>query len=222
MQRPDSSTRRALIAAAIALTVTSCGDHRSVSMPSLDQLPAPTFVALPTDLADSVQFDAIVARDNSGLLADITPPDPTLLAPALAAYLALPDAQTDLTRLTIYNDSVDFAFYERGVVGRSVTAFYRLPWDGEPDQEPRFSFTDPTFSDNPTFSIVGLDPTVPERLVAALAERVPSATVQRIDVEATHAFGGSAVWNVTLWDARGQLAEITTDFDGAVVSVSQS
>ncbi|MEO6125056.1 MAG: hypothetical protein ABIR32_15225 [Ilumatobacteraceae bacterium] len=222
MQRPTTSTRFALIAVVLMLAVTSCGGDRSVSMPAADQLPAPTFVELPTDLADSVQLDAIVARDNAGLLADITPPDPKLLGPALAAFMALPDAQTDLTRLAIYNDSVNFTFYERGIVGRSVTAFYRLPWEDDPNQDPRLSLTDPTFADDPTFSIVDLDPTVPEQLVAALAERVPTATVQRIAVELAPEFGLPAVWTLTLSDARGQFATITADFTGAILVVSQS
>lgn len=222
MQRPVTSTRVSVCVAVVALIalITSSCSNRPISMPPAEQLPAPTFVALPADLADSLQLDAIDDRDTAGLPAGVDAAAPELLGPALAAYRALPDAQTELTRLSIYEDSVYFTYYERGVAGRSVTAYYRLPWEGSDDEQPTLDITEPTFGDQPTFSIEGLDPDVPARLVAALTERFPAVAVDSIDVDATPVFGYGAVWKLRLSDARGRLAEITADFDGAIVAVS--
>jgi len=219
MQRPATSTRVGMGATLVALIVTSCGGGDPISMPPAEDLPAPTFVTLPADLADSIQLDAIDDRDTAGLPHGIESPTTESLGPALAAYLELPDAQTNLTGLLIDDYAVHLSYYQGGIPGRSVTAIYRLPRDDDPDREPTLDISEPTFGDRPTFSIEHLDPAVPARLVAALSDRFPAAAVDWIQVASPES-GFGAVWRLTLVDARGQLAEITADFDGAIVAVS--
>ena len=220
MQRPASTIRLRLSVLLLTLGAAACGGGTEIAMPSADLLPAPTFAAVPADLADSVQLDAIDMRDTAGLGVDIDSVDAALLAPALAKYLELPGAQPHLTRLSIYDDSVYFGFYERGISGRSVTASYQLPWDGNPDSEPTLNVSEPSFDEAATFSIEGMDPSVPVRLVAALAERFPAAAVESISVDNTPSSGFGAVWDLRLYDARGELAQIYADFDGAIVAVT--
>ncbi len=225
VKRPTRTLRvtfTALAALITTLGAPGCGtDGRIVALPSIDQVPKPTFITRPQDLADSPQLAALVARDTAGLPPTSEPAKGSLLPEALAALAAIDSPPTRLTRLSIYADSVYFNFNEGGVAGRSVSAVYRLAYESDPDQTPDFSVSDPTFGDYAEFSIASLDPMVPGELAAALADRYPLAAARSIDLDLGLSYGFGLVWNISLDDASGTFATVYADLDGSIIAIDQ-
>jgi len=202
-----------VITGAAALLLTACGASREVHVPALGALPAPTFATLPADLGDSPQLGALVLRDTAGL-------DPTEdsamasgLHDALAALAALPDPPKTLTRLTIYADSIYFSYPQDGVAGREVSAIY------EPGNDLRES--EPSFSEAKAYALGEVDADVPADLVAGIERRFPSLRVTELDLEVSLSYDFGLVWNIEVDDARGKLASIYADLDGAIVAVDE-
>jgi hypothetical protein len=197
------------ITSALALSsavLASCGG-RVVDLPEPDAVPAPTFLALPDDLADSFQLGAMPLRDVAGLPPTEASASPGWLPDALAA---LPDPPAELTRLSIYADTVHFS-YPDAVAGRTVPGYYR---EGE-----ELHLAEPQFSDDESYSIDLIEPSVPARLLAAIESRFPQLHVTSFDLDPglSHEFG--LVWYVTVSDARGRLAVVYADLNGAIVAV---
>lgn len=226
-RRAPASSRAAIVApiAAIAASFVlaiapGCSsEQRALSLPEPALVLRPEFVERPEDLADSRQLDAVPIRDTAGLAPSKVAANGGLLPDALAALAAIDGAPAALTRIAIYSDSVILTFNERGIAGRSVSAFYRLPFEFDTDQRPDLSIGEPTFSDAIEFSISAVDPTVPARLVQALAERFPLAVVDSLDLDVDLSYGFGLVWNIDLEDVRGQLATVFADLDGSIIAV---
>ena len=182
-----------------------------VEVPAPGALAIPTFITVPSDLSRSPQLRALVPRDTAGL-------DPTedgargdLLTDALAALATLPDAPTRVSRISMYGDSVNVTYEQNGVAGRAVTVSYR------PGSE--LYVGEPSFSDDPTYELAGVDPAIPAALISAIGSRVPNARVTRLDLEVGLSYGFGLVWYVDVEDARGPLANVFADLDGAIVAV---
>jgi hypothetical protein len=186
----------------------------TVHVPAPGAIAIPTFQTLPDDPSRSPQLDALEARDTAGLELDDESAAAGLLPTALAALVASADAPTKLSRLSIYADSVDFTYEQSGINGRSVTAVYR------PGEE--MYFGTPTYDDSPTYAIDVIDPDVPAKLVTAIESRVPNGKVTNIDLDVSSSYGFGLVWNVEVADARGSLATVFADLDGAIVAVDLS
>ena len=219
-RRRTTSTRLGVLTslAAIALVTSACGGD-PIRTPTADELPAPTFVAHPTDLADAPQLEALVIRDTAGLAPDVAPVQAVLLPDALALLATIDNPPSMITGISMYSDSVSFTFYENGVVGRSVYAFYRLPYLGSNETEPKLTISEPTFADDPEFPIDAIDPAVPDRIVRAVQERFPLTAISSIYLEPSRSSGFGLAWNVSVDDARGRLATIYADLDGSIIAV---
>jgi len=197
-----------LVAAAV---LGACSDT-TVKVPEPGAIAIPTFQTLPDDLYRSPQLRALQPRDTAGLeVDDEESAAADLLPAALAALQASDDAPTKLSRLLIYNGYVDFTYEQNGINGRSVSATYR------PDDD--MYFGTPTYDDTPTFAIDMIDPVVPADLVEAIERQVPNGKVNslRLDISSSYDFG--LVWNISVVDARGSLATVFADLDGAIVAV---
>jgi hypothetical protein len=196
----------------LALTLCGCsGGGRLVAVPAPGAVRIPTFVTVPDDLARSPQLRALVPRDTAGLDPTDAPARGDLLPAALAAFAALDDAPQHISDLTIYSDFVNITYEQGGVAGRAVTASYR------PDADVYVG--DPSFSDDPTFDLATIDPSVPAALIDAIHTHVPNAQVSRLDLDAGLSSGFGVVWVAYVEDARGALATVYADLDGAIVAV---
>lgn len=183
----------------------------TVRVPAPDAFPIPTFQTVPDDLSNSPQLRALQPRDTAGLQLDDDTAAAHLLPAALAALRASADAPTKLSRLAIYADSVDFTYEQNGINGRSVSAVYRA---GE-----EIYFGTPTYDDSPTYSIDVIDPDVPAALIVAIERQVPNGKVTNVDLNVSSSYGFGLVWNIDVADARGSLATVFADLDGAIVAV---
>jgi hypothetical protein len=200
----------------VAITsLGACSDGRTVAVPEVGDIVPPTFHTVPDDLSRSPQLTALVARDTAGLAPTNDRADASLLPAALAALSAGADAPTELTRLSVYDDYVYFSYEQSGINGRSVSATYRNGDDG-------LSVSDPVFSDEPTYPLASVDPAVPAAVVAAIEARVPNGVVSTIDLELGRSYGFGLVWNFGVDDARGTLANVFVDLDGAIIAVDES
>jgi hypothetical protein len=199
----------AIIVTAIALT--ACGGGRSVVVPPGDAFTAPGFQPLPNDLADSPQLDALVPRETAGLEPTSASANGGLLPGALEALNSLDPAPTALSRLSIYNDSVYLSYLDRGIAGRSVSLVYRGPDD--------FSVSEPSFADSGTYPISAVDRDVPARLIDAIERRFPGTRVTSVDLDVGLSYDFGLVWYLDIEDARGMLATVFADLDGAIVAV---
>jgi hypothetical protein len=202
-----------LTAAVLASAVfTGCGTSgRVVEVPAAGALAIPAFVTVPADLARSPQLRALVPRDTAGLEPTAERANGELLVDALAALATLPDAPTRVSRIGIYNNSVNITYEQNGVAGRAVTVSYQpgsALYVGEP-----------SFSDDPTYDLAAVDPAVPAAVIAAIEARVPNARVTRLDLSIGLSYGFGLVWYLDVEDARGSLANVFADLDGAIVAV---
>ncbi len=203
-----------VISVVSTVSLAACGGGRDVALPRADQLAAPTFATLPADLSQSPQLVALVGRDTAGLPPTEASADGSLLTGALAALAALPNHPTRLSRLTIYSDQVYFTFEVNGIVGRQASYVYR------PGETPRVS--DSSFDDNATYPVSVIQPTVPAALIAAVEKAVPNAHVTTLDLEPGLSYGFGLTWYLRVEDARGTLANVFADTDGAIVAVDPS
>lgn len=199
------------IAAVVALS--GCGGSTTVHIPGPGAIAIPTFQTVPSDLSQSPQLRALQPRDTAGI--DVTEDGAAvdLLPAAMAALAGSDDAPRQLSRVAIFPDSVDFTYEQNGINGRSVSAIYR------PDSEMYFST--PSFDDSPTFSIDAIDEQVPARLVVAIEQHVPNGRVTRIDLNLSSSYGFGLVWNIEVSDARGTLATVFAELDGAIIAVEE-
>jgi hypothetical protein len=196
-----------------AALLGACSDT-TVHIPAANAIPIPTFQTVPDDLSRSTQLQALQARDTAGIEFEGEGVAVDLLPAAIAALEASDDAPRNLSRLAIYAESVDFAYEQNGINGRSVNAIYR---SGE-----EMYFSDPSFDDSDTFAIDLIDPGVPANLVTAIEEHVPNGLVTRIDLNVSSSYGFGLVWNIEVTDARGTLATVFAELDGAIVAVEEN
>ncbi len=197
------------------VSLGACSGGRTVTVPQPGDIVPPTFHTVPTDLARSPQLTALVARDTAGLDPTDQRADAMLLTAALDALRASDDAPTELSRLAVYGDYAYVSYEQGGVNGRSVNGTYRDDGEG-------LRLSEPVFSDDPTFPLASVDPSVPVAVAAAVEARVPNAVVSTIDLEPGRSYGFGLVWNIGVTDARGTLASVFVDLDGAIVAVDQS
>jgi hypothetical protein len=219
-RRRTSIPAGAVVAAMCAVVLAACGGT-SIGLPPADELPAPGFVTIPDDLADSAQLAALTARDTACLAPDERSVDASLLPAALALLAGIDAPPRSVTRLSMYGESIVFSFYENGVAGRSVNAVVQLPYPGSGETTPSLSISEPSYADDVEFALDAIDPLVPGRIVAALAQRFPLARVTTITLDDL-SYGFGSVWNLTLDDARGPLANVYADLDGSIVAVDLS
>jgi len=191
----------------------ACSDT-TVHAPAPGAIPIPTFQTVPDDLSRSPQLQALQPRDTAGIQFDDDGAAADLLPAALAALGASDDAPKKLSRIAIYAESVDFTYEQNGINGRSVSAIYR------PGEE--MYFGDPTFDDSPTFAIDAVDPHVPAKLLDAIEQHVPNGKVTNIDLNVSSSYGFGLAWNIEVSDARGTLATVFADLDGAIIAVEES
>ncbi|MCU1393420.1 MAG: hypothetical protein JWM34_1848 [Ilumatobacteraceae bacterium] len=185
-----------------------------LAVPRPDTIPIPTFETKPDDLARSPQLLALVGRDTAGIPVNGDPAAVGLLTQALQTLQASADKPTELTRVAIDDEFVDFTYEQGGITGRSVTASYRAGED--------LTVSDPAYVTDPTFAIASIDSSVPAAVVAAIAAHVPDASVTRVELSATSSYGFGLVWNFDVEDGRGQLATVFADLDGSIVAVDES
>ena len=203
-----------LIAGGItAVLLCGCAGSTTVHMPRPGAIAIPTFQTVPSDLSQSPQLRALQPRDTAGI--DVTEDGAAvdLLPAAMAALAASDDAPRQLSRVAIYSESVDFTYEQNGINGRSVSAIYR------PGDEMYFSA--PSFDDSPTFAIDAIDVQVPARLVDAIEQHVPNGAVTRLDLNLSSSYGFGLVWNIEVSDARGTLATVFAELDGAIIAVEE-
>ena len=195
------------------MAVAGCAGSTTVHIPGPGAIAIPTFQTVPSDLSQSPQLRALQPRDTAGI--DVTEDGAAvdLLPAAIAALAASDDAPRQLSRVAIYSDSVDFTYEQNGIKGRSVSAIYRQGQD--------MYFSTPSFDDSPTFAIDAIDAQVPRRLVDAIEQRVPNGRVTRIDLNLSSSYGFGLVWNIEVSDARGTLATVFAELDGAIVAVEE-
>jgi hypothetical protein len=205
---------RSAIVALVVVALAGCGGGRTVEVPGADAFTAPTFQTVPDDLADSPQLDALIPRDTAGLEPTSESARGGLLPEALDALLALDPAPTALTRLSIYSDSVYFTYLDRGIAGRSVSAVYRAADD--------FYISEPSYDDSTTYPVDLVDRDVPSRLIDAIEQRFPHTRVTRVDLEPGLSYDFGLVWYLAVEDARGTLATVFADLDGAIIAVDMS
>ncbi|HEY4610064.1 MAG TPA: hypothetical protein VIH06_12685 [Ilumatobacteraceae bacterium] len=202
---------RWVVAAFVVVTLAGCDEARTVTVPDAAEVVRPDFEALPDDLADSRQLEALTPRETAGLEPDVASAAGSLLPDALAALAALDPKPSALSRLSIYNDSVYFSFLDRGITGRTITAVYRSADD--------FSISEPRFDESATYAIAAIVPDVPQRLIDAIEARFPQTRVTGLDLDAGSSYDFGLVWNIDVEDARGRLATVFADPNGAIVGV---
>jgi hypothetical protein len=193
-----------------ALALTGCG-ARAVSLPDLASVTAPTLAPRPADPGDSPQLAALVARDTTGLPPNEPSAAGALLPAALDALRAEVPAANEFERISIYDDQVYFTFADPTVAGRAVSATYSSG-DGLRVFTPQLSTDD-------TYTLDGVEPAVPARLVAGIERRFPTVHVTDLDLRRSLSYGFGLVWYVRVQDARGELATVFADLDGTVVAV---
>jgi len=198
--------------AAAATMLGACSDT-PVHVPAAGAFPIPTFQTVPADLSRSPQLQALQPRDTAGIEFAGDGAAVDLLPAAIAALAASDDSPQQVSRIAIYADSVDFTYEQNGINGRSVSAIYR-PGD-------EMYFSDPRFDDSATFAIDAIDAGVPAKVVAAIEQRVQNGKVTRVDLNVSSSYGFGLVWNIEVTDARGTLATVFADLDGAIVAVEQ-
>ena len=199
----------ASLALALALALAGCG--QGASLPDPGAYPAPVPPSTRDDPATSPQLDALTVRDTAGLEATEPSANTSLLGAGLAALRAeVPDVR-DFDRISIYEDLVVLGFRPPGGAGRSVSA--NLSSDG------RLHVGDPSPSDEPTFTLDGVDLDAPGRLVRGIEARFPGARVTSVDLRVGLSYDFGLVWYLQLTDARGDLATVFADPDGTVVAV---
>lgn len=118
---------------------------------------------------------------------------------------------TALIAVTLSAYFVNITYEQNGVAGRAVTASYR------PDAD--LYVGEPSFSEDPTFDLGTIDPAVPAALIAAIQVSMPNGRVTRLDLEGGLSYGFGLVWHLDVEDARGSLANVFADLDGAIVAV---
>ena len=194
----------------VSIAASSCGG-REVDLPAPADVPPPSFVSIPEDLAESVQLAAVPIRDVAGL----EPSNPSAatewLPDALVALGRLDPSPTTLSRLSVYEESVHFTFPDPTVPGRSISAIYR---SGEP-----LSVSEPQFDDSEQFPLDEVDPMVPQRIREAIERRFPLLHVTDFDLTPGLSYGFGLVWYVSVDDARGGLATVFVRLDGAIVAI---
>jgi hypothetical protein len=194
------------------LALSGCG-ARAVSLPDLATVTAPTIAPRPTDPGDSPQLAALTARDTTGLPPSQPSAAGALLPPALDALRAQVPAAHDFERISIYDDLVYFTYADPTVSGRAVSATYSSD-DG-------LRVFEPQLSTDETYTLDGVDPAVPARLVAGIERRFPTAHVTDVDLRRGLSYDFGLVWRLQVQDARGDLAVVFADLDGTVVAVDQ-
>jgi len=209
---PD--VRRDVTCLIVMTLLSGCAASQQVFVPKPDAIRIPTLQAIPEDLARSPQLRALVPRDTAGIEPTSSKASVELLRDALAALAQLEDAPRVVSGIAISDGSIDFTYEQNGVNGREVNAFYR------PDYG--IVVSDPRFDDEETYPLTSVDPTVPAALVAAIEQRVPNAVVARITLDVSSSYGFGLVWNVSVEDARGHLATVFADLDGAIVAVDEA
>jgi hypothetical protein len=187
----------------------ACGG-REVTTPELDAVPAPTFVSIPDDLADAPQLAAVPVRDTAGLTPTDASATTDLLPAALAELAALEPPPQELVRVSIYDGGVFLEWRDPTAAGRQISASY----DGD-----GLYVSDPRFGEDEGFPVGLVDSDVPARLVEAIERRIPSAHVTGLDLRVALSYGFGLVWYVQLSDARGTLATLFAELDGAIVAV---
>lgn len=198
------------------LCLTACGG-RAVGLPTPDDVVAPTFATLPADLAASPQLAALALRDTAGLAPEALSALATQLPAAVAAVMEVEPRPSLFTRVSIYDRSVFFSWKDPSGSNRSSNAVY---YPQEAPQSEELYVSGPDFDDEPSFSLDGVDLTVPAALVDAIERRFHGTViVTDIDLRVGLSYGFGLVWNLGVADARGHLATVFADLDGAIVAV---
>jgi hypothetical protein len=194
----------------VALVVGGCGG-REVGIPAAEVVLAPSFATLPDDLAASSQLDAIPERNTAGLVPDVERAAVALLPDALAWAAALEPPPREFVRISVYDRNVLLEWRDPTTAGRQISAGY--------DADGSVYVSEPRFGEDEPFSVADLDVTVPARVAEAIERRVPAARVTSVDLRVALSYGFGLVWYVQLTDARGTLATVFADLDGAIVAV---
>ena len=182
-------------------------------MPEPAAVPRPTFLDVPDDLGESFQLAAIPVRDVAGLAPPEDGAATEWLPDALAALASIDPVPTTLSRLSVYEDSVHFSFPDPEVPGRTLGGYYR---DGE-----GLRISEPRFDDSPTYELALVQPDVPTRIRDAIEARFPTVTVTDFELSPGLSYEFGLVWYITVADARGTLATVFADVDGAIVAVDE-
>jgi hypothetical protein len=194
----------------VVLCCALAGCGRSVSYDEAVALTAPTFATAPATPGQSPQLDALVLRDTAGVLPDLPRPDPSLLAPALAALQAAAPGTTEISDLYFDDESVWMSFPDPTVPGRQIGAYYS---GGE------LSIGEPQFRDEGSFPITDVRTEAITGLIDGILARFPTVAIDtpRLDLGLSYDLGLS--WNLGIEDARGSLATVFADLDGTVTAV---
>jgi hypothetical protein len=183
-------------------------------VPDPDAVPAPVPPATGDDPAEALQLAAVPERDTAGLASTEASADISLLVPGLDALrTAVPDVR-EFDRISIYDHVLILGFRPPGAAGRSVSAGYFA--DG------RLNVPEPSPSDEPTFTLDGVDLDAPGRLVRGIEARFPGVRVTSVDLRVGLSYDFDLVWYLQLADARGALATVFADPDGTIVAVDAS
>lgn len=194
-----------------AAALAACGGSRTVALPDVAAVTAPTVSPRPSDLADAAQLAALVPRDVAGLPPSSASADAALLPAAMAALRAQVPEAHDLERLSIYDSGVFFTYADPTTPGRATSAVF------DPDLGLRVF--EPQLRSDDTFAMDAVDPNVPGALVAGIERRYPTVHVTSVDLRRGLSFGFDLAWFLGLEDAAGRLANVFADLDGTVIAV---
>lgn len=205
------------LAVAVAVAGTACGG-REVDLPKSDDVAAPTFATVPADLTDSPQLAALPLRDTAGLPPDLPSAMASALPAAVAAVMRVEPRPERFTRVSVYDTNVFLSWVDPTTPNRSYTAVY---YPGSEEQaEDELYVSGPDFDEEESYALDGVDLTIPDRLVAAIEARFDDeVVVTDVDLRVGLSYGFGLVWNLGVDDARGHLATVYADLDGAIVGV---
>jgi hypothetical protein len=193
----------------LALVVAGCGE--GVSLPDADAHPAPVPPSTRVAPAEALPLAAVPERDTAGLEPTEASADVALLGPGLSALRAAVPEVREFDRISVYEDSLFLGFGLPGEAGRSASAGY-FP-DG------RLNVSDPSPSDEETFTLDGVDLDAPARLVEGIEARFPGVRVTSVDLRVGLSYEFGLAWYLQLADARGALAVVFADPDGTIIAV---
>lgn len=187
---------------------------RTVSYDEALEVTAPSFAPAPASPEESPQLDALVLRDTAGLKPDGIPPDPALVAEALAAVEAEFPGTDRISDLYFDDSGVWLTILDPDAPGRTRSIYFRREY-GLSVGEPQF------LEEDTTFPVSLVDSDAITALVDGLGERYPTLLVDypRLSTELSYELGLS--WRLDLVDGRGAMATIFADLDGTVTVVDQ-
>lgn len=206
--------RTIVVVTAAPLAISACGG-REVALPLAERVAAPTFATVPADLADSPQLAAMPLRDTAGLAPSGSSALATELAAAVSAVMSEAEPRPErFIRVSVYDRNVYVSWLDPASPNRSYSAVY-YPGDGD-----ELYVSGPDFTQEESFSLEGVDLTVPARLVSAIEQRFAGDLVATdVDLRVGLSYGFGLVWNISVDDARGHLATVFADLDGAIVAI---